>query len=246
MKMNLTFSMVLLGALTATAAPTGLLLHCSFDDGSPTEFRCAPLATLKPRLSGSDLSTVALTDGVHGKALELKEGSTVKYVFDKPTATALQELQPPFTIALWMKKTAEQPKHGIWLATAVDQTEPGGFELFWGWKRAYFRWGKGDGNTLVSPVGLLFLNKFHHIAVVHDGKTITLYVDARPVAQKNDNGNFRPVPMEKRKRYLPTVGQYPARFNAYAHAGVIDDLYIFTRALTAEEIASLGIGTELK
>ena len=220
------------------AADEQLLFHCSFDEGDLSGFTCKPDDVLKPRSPKDDLSTVALVDGVHGKCLELKAGNKVKFVTGKPEC--LQGLTPPFTIALWMKKTAEEPKHGIWLATISDQKEPGGFELFWHWRRALFRWGKGE--DISSPTGVLFLNKWHHIAVTHDGKTITMYVDAIAVAQKEDNGTFKPLPQAKYKKYRPTVGQYPSGFRAYAHIGMLDDIYVFAKALNAEEITKLATG----
>ena len=242
MKTTLTSALVLLCTTAAFAVPEGLLVHCSFDEGTLQEFRCEPEGSLKPRTAKSDLETVALVDGVHGKALELKEGSKVKYVFSKPVAAALQELRPPFTIALWMKKSAEMPKHDIWFATFAAQKQPGGFEFFWNWKRAQLRWGDDKTDVLKTPTGLLYLNKFHHVAVVHDGKQITIYIDTLPAAQMSDNGNFKAVPEAKRKQHLPTVGQYSTPFNAYGHVGVIDDFYAFTRALSPEEITALAVG----
>ena len=229
---------LLLALCFCLAADEQLLFHCSFDEGDLGSFTCKPDDVLKPRSPKDDLSKAALVDGVHGKGLELKAGNKAKFVLGKPEC--LQTLVPPFTIALWMKKTAEEPKHGIWLATISDQKEAGGFELFWFWRRAMFRWGKGDDATIGSPTGVLFLNKWHHIAVTHDGKTITLYIDAIAVAQKEDNGIFKPLPQAKYKKFRPTVGQYPSGFVAYAHVGMIDDIYVFAKALNAEEITKLA------
>ena len=231
---------LLLALCLCRAADEQLLFHCSFDEGDLSGFSCKPDEVLKPRSPKDDLSTVVLVEGVHGKGLELKAGNKVKFVTGKPEQ--LQGLMPPFTIALWMKKTAEEPKHGIWLATISDQKEQGGFELFWHWSRAMFRWGKGDDEKISSPTGLLYLNKWHHIAVTHDGKTITLYVDAIAAAQKDDNGTFRPLPQAKHRKYRPTVGQYPSSFSAYQHVGILDDIYVFGKALNAEEITRLATG----
>lgn len=242
MKASLTSALFLLCSAAVFAASEGLLVHCTFDEGTLQEFRCEPGATLKPRSAGSDLTTAALVGGVHGKALELKAGNKVKYVFSEPVAAALQELRPPFTIALWMKKSAELPKHDIFLATSTVSGEPDGFEFLWNWRRAVLRWGKDTDCQVSSPTGLLYFNKWHHVAVTHDGRTVTVYVDTLPAAQKSDNGSFKPVPAAKRRKFLPTVGQYPSTFNAYGHVGVIDDLYVFTRALLPEEITAIAIG----
>ena len=221
-----------------------LLFHCSFDEGDLNGFACSPGDMLKPRTGKADPSQVALVAAVHGKGLELKENCKTKYVVGNPGA--LQGLKPPFTIALWMKKTAEAPKHGIWLATISDQKEPGGFELCWFWRRAVFRWGKGEDEKISSPAGLLFLDKRHHIAIVHDGTTITLYVDAIAVAQKKDNGTCSPLPQAKHRKFRPTVGNYPSNFNAYQHVGMLDDIYVFATAMNAEEITSLAIGQRMR
>lgn len=234
------FCFLLLALSLCLAAEDGqLLFHCSFDEGDLSEFICRPGNVLGPRIKGEP-SKVALVEGVHGRGLELQAGCKVKYITGKPDA--LLGLTPPFTIALWMKKTAEEPKHDIFLATISDQKEQGGFELFWHWSRAMFRWGKSDDEKIISPSGLLYLNKWHHIAVTHDGKTITLYVDAIAVAQKDDNGTFKPLPQAKHRKYRPTVGQYPTNFNAYQHVGIIDEIYVFGKALNAEEITGLATG----
>jgi len=225
-------------SLCLAAMDEQLIFHCSFDEGNLNGFICEPNEVLKPRTQG-ELPNVAWVEAVHGKGLELKPGCKVKYVTGK--ADALQGLEPPFTIALWMKKTDLLPKHDIFLATISDQSTTGGFELFWHWGRVMFRWGKNEDEKLSSPSGVLYLNKWHHIAVTHDGKSISLYVDAIAVAQTPDNGKFMPLPQEKRKKYRPTVGQYPSSFNAYQHVGILDDIYVFGKALDAVEITRLAM-----
>ena len=232
----------LLCVIVQTAlAESSILMHCSFDDGDLSGFNCVPTGKLAPRKGkgAPDTSKIAVVEGVHGKALELKEGNKVKYVFSD--VSSLQELKPPFTIALWMKKYRELPKRGIWLATSSDQPKPGGFEFFWNWRRVTFRWAKKL--EVASPTSILHFNKWHHVAVTHDTRNITLYIDAIPVAQKQDDGTFAPLPQEMRKKYLPTVGQYPTPFSAYPHVGLIDEIYVLTKALDANELASLAMGT---
>ena len=236
-------ALFLIGAVIGPTAlaDSSILMHCSFDDGDISGFNCVPTGTIAPRKAKGpiDTSKVAVVEGVHGNALELKEGNKVKFVFSE--ASSLQELKPPFTIALWMKKFGELPKRGIWLATSSDQVKPGGFEFFWNWRRVAFRWAKKL--EVASPTSILHYNKWHHVAVTHDGTNITLYIDAIQVAQKQDDGSFAPLPQELRKKFLPTVGQYPTPFSAYPHVGLIDEIYVLKKAIGASELASLAMGS---
>ena len=73
------------------------------------------------------------------------------------------------------------------------------------------------------------LNNYHHLVATYDGSTMTLYSDTVKVAEEIPNQevglNTHPL----------TIGYYPTR----PYSGVIDDIRIYNRALTASEITAL-------
>lgn len=215
-----------------------LLLHISFDNDDTVEEMKSNLenCSLTARARGElDYSKAELVPGIHGQALHLKAGNLLHYHLPARTLT---DLQPPFTIALWAKKTERLPEHGILCATAADAKDFG-FELSWFWRRAIFRWGKKNA-TVSSEGASLLINHWYHIAVTHDGKTVTLYIDAIPQAEKEVE-----VPMNPTKPgYRFTVGQFPTAFDAYPHVGMIDDIFVLSRALDKNEIADLATNSK--
>jgi len=78
---------------------------------------------------------------------------------------------------------------------------------------------------------------WHHIALTNDGKTLLLYVDARVVSSKGlptgQSLTTMTVPLGASRtdsRGQPTMSH---------HSGTYDELQVYNRALTAEEVVSL-------
>ncbi len=224
----------------ASAQEKDLIAHFTFDNDTPPALKSTDgKYVFKSRnQKNPDFSSVEFVKGVHGKALYLKEGNLIHYCLPQGVLT---DFKPPFTIALWVKRTAVHPKHrhGVLCGTCADSTSFG-FEFSWFSRMAMLRWGDGKENSVSTPEGSLTLNKWHHLAVTHDGKVVTIYVDTIPLAVRNVQTPFVAVPENKKFANRFTLGQYPTNFSAYAHIGMLDDLFLFSRALTQEEIASLA------
>ncbi len=247
-KQKIRFSFIaaafVLGMLNCPALDeTGMIVHFTFDNDTPSELKSTDgKYSFKPREGvKADLSTVEFSEGVHGKALHLKNGNVIHYCLPPGTLT---DFKPPFTIALWIKRTTAKAKHnhGIFCGTCADPKDFG-FEFSWFHRRLLLHWGNGRKlYTVASADHSLAVNKWHHVAAAHDGKAVTLYVDAVPIIREEVGIPFIEVPKNKKSANRFTLGNYPTTFHAYPHIGLIDDFFLFSRALSREEIVSLADG----
>ncbi len=243
-KLPAVFVMLLCALNLSALDESGLIAHFTFDDDTAAELKSTDgNYVFKPREGGkADFSHVEFVEGVYGKALHLKKGNTVHYCLPPGVLT---DLKPPFTIALWIKRTEDKTehKHAVFCGTCAEPKEFG-FELSWFWYCLTLRWGDGGKSYAVTtPARTLFVDKWHHAAAVHDGKTVTLYVDGMALTARKADAEFVHVPKDKKFANRFTLGQFPTSFNAYPHVGLMDDLFLFSRTLSREEIVALAEGT---
>lgn len=216
------------------AAENDLLAHWSFDNDTHEGLKSSVgTHVLTPRRKG-DFSTVRFVKGIRGNAIEFLPGNKVHYVLPP---FQLTNIKPPFTFACWLKKTQEEPKRAIICATASDPFDFG-FEFAWMYKMGAFR--RGDRSKSIMK-GSMSVNKWHHLAVTHDGKEMKLYIDCQLIETKDASGITFPEVPKKESSYRFTLGQYPTNWNAYAFTGMLDDLFIYSRALSADEIGNLSL-----
>ena len=221
----------------------GLIAHFTFDEDTLSELKSTVENHIFSPREGvrANLSKVEFSRGVHGKSIHLKNGNTVHYCLPPGTLT---DFKPPFTIAAWIKRTTVKTKnnHGVFCGTCADP-KAFGFEFSWFWFSLRLSWGNNGKNYSVSsPPRSLFVNKWHHVAAVHDGKTVRLYIDGMPVAEKSIDAGFADIPGNRKNANRFTLGQYPTNFCAYPHVGLMDDLFLFSRALSREEIITMAEG----
>jgi hypothetical protein len=86
---------------------------------------------------------------------------------------------------------------------------------------------------LASGSGALSLNQWHFIAGTFDGATANLYVDGQLA------GTLSGVTLTAPPSFATELGSMGVNPPNYANDGTIDELMIFSRALTATEIADL-------
>lgn len=216
------------------AADKDLLAHWSFDNDTVEGLKSSVGdLVLSPR-SGKDLSKVRFVQGMRGKAVEFLPDNKVHYALPP---FKLTDIKPPFTFACWVKKTQEEPKRAIICATASDPFDFG-FEFAWMYKMGAFR--RGDRSKSIMK-GAMTVNKWHHIAVTHDGKEMKLYIDTKLTDTKDASGLTFPEVPKNQSAFRFTVGHYPTTWHAYAFTGMLDDLFVFARALNEEEIGNLSL-----
>ena len=87
----------------------------------------------------------------------------------------------------------------------------------------------------VGPIGL---NRFHHIAVTAEGAVLRLYIDGQLKLERTDVGprvlNDTPV----------LIGRSAGATSPNWFKGIIDDVRIYSRALSAQEVEQLRGATD--
>lgn len=164
-----------------------------------------------------------------------------------------------FTVALWFKTTqsAASPRTRFWsnptligAATAGWGSNDLGLTLENG-KIAYFHGLQGEGTDMSWFSSLAVADgKWHHVALVDEGPRILVYLDgklARGEVILNTGGGSASLGEQIQTAAGKSIGATPLFIGAsneggpnYAFRGLMDDVRIWNRALSAEEVALLN------
>lgn len=172
-----------------------------------------------------------LEPGIIGKALRLKEGDQAFL-----TVAKSGDLMPAkgLTAMAWIKPSARNKTYEILTCKGDKSGDPPwpGWRLRFFWARAQFQYGTADGKEprVESAEWSVPAGFWSHVAVTYDGTTMRLYVNGVEKASAPAEGDILAA-----KRPL-VIGNYIGRKNAYAFDGLLDDLKVFGRALTADEV----------
>ena len=174
-----------------------------------------------------------LVDGVSGKALQFG---------DKVGGVMLPGLKVDFTgsftivTTLKMDKAAAEPKNyrkfkDIW--GNCGTRGPGvRLTVFYGGLQFNSGDGKKSNSFMTRSADYRIpLDKYFQVTVTYDGKTVTMYADGRKLAAKD-----MVITAGKQTFCIGSCGGA-----AYGFMGAIDDLAIYDRALSAEEVATLAM-----
>jgi sialidase-1 len=169
-----------------------------------------------------------ITEGVFGSALTLEDG----YV-EVPFADSLAIGADPFTAATWFR-TSDQSAQALMWAFGVG----GGAAQWWvrvepanNRVRALIE--TDQGVTSIAAPGNFANGDWHHLALVRDDTTFTLYIDGAPAASTPSiAGTLTANPSTG-----VHLGQRPDGANRLV--GDLDEAWMFASALTATEIATL-------
>jgi len=172
-----------------------------------------------PQGTGKLHGGAKLGAGKKGHGLHLTAGGWSDFP-DRPEYDDLVE----FTLTLWIKPETLDPmpvfvSHGFW-------GQEGIFLQFLGHRvRAYIGGGRvTDGGSPVT-------GRWQHVAVVRSGDQLTTYLDGRPVVR----GRFPPTPVGVYRAPL-RIGQYMQPAPEYQTKGVIDEVKLYLRPLSEQEI----------
>jgi phosphodiesterase/alkaline phosphatase D-like protein len=94
----------------------------------------------------------------------------------------------------------------------------------------------GDTTTLVANTGNIPLNQWSHAVARYDGSTMTLYLNGQEVGSTAKSGE-----LSTDANVGINIGRNPSGYGPWN--GMIDDVRIYSRALTAQEIQDLFDGT---
>jgi hypothetical protein len=146
-----------------------------------------------------------------------------------------------FTAALWARNTEGGHTNGMVWNSAGDTVGALGWALGFGDGRAAARLGRNNDGTYEEQIQLsgrqvLPAGEWHHLAIVSDGTTFTLYVDGSPQAARALGSNrAAPAPRHTELRF----GR-PFRLSSWTFAGDLDEARLWRRGLAAAEVAALA------
>ncbi|MEZ4716691.1 MAG: LamG domain-containing protein [Caldilineaceae bacterium] len=93
----------------------------------------------------------------------------------------------------------------------------------------------GTTTTLIAAEGTLATDVWHHAAMTYDGVRLRVYLDGTEVGSMSLSGVVTADP-----NVPVAVGAQPQGAGNNTFAGLIDDVRIYTRALSAAEIGQLA------
>ncbi len=157
-------------------------------------------------------------------------------------------LTSAFTVVGWHQQTTLPGANGFWeLANSTEQ-----IQVFLGYvdynsvtyrlQATYSPQGRSvDANIFYNVT--LDITRFHHFGITFDGTTMTLYLDGKsvgtinPTVENGNSGSDNGLYVGGKGTYIVTTGggNDAGLDNTYS-----DDMGLFTRALTATEIAELA------
>ena len=226
-----TISSVLADPLPTEAIKEGLILHYNFDR--------EPIGGTITDLSGNGNDGHAVgvrwtSEGHSNGAIIF--GPTNSYI----TVTNNQALNPPqFTLSVWIKASY---KDKFW-RRIFDKGFGHGYDLTMGGDDNGKSWeGQMFFEVVTAAAGTRMQvtdGKWHHVAGTFDAAQLQIYVDGRRVGMVPAKG--KPVPT----MYDLTIGQNRSNANQATENGqasffgVMDDVMMFNRALSADEVQAL-------
>ena len=215
-------------AVSAPAADPSLVLHLRFDDGAGTVAEDSSIY----RNNGTVVGDAQWVEGVSGTALEFVAGSHVT-VPEIPQYDVTSEV----SLMAWVKANTVPN----W-ARVIDksQWQTSGFDLVLtqnvGLARLEFF--VSDTTSLVDGTTVVIDNEWHFIAATFGDKTLRVYVDgqlegeATSVNQVDMNPNDWPI----------MIGGETSSNGGNQYFGLIDEVAMFDRRLSDEEIAGIFTG----
>jgi uncharacterized repeat protein (TIGR01451 family)/PGF-CTERM protein len=223
------FVMVGLASPAIAQASTDVVLILHFDEGSGTIVK-------DESGHGNDGTIYGATwvDGKYGKALSF-DGKD-DYV---NLGSAVNFGDGDLTIEAWIKIVGDSHKYyhtiisddyGKTILYSLGVRDSNGHPY------TYFRDNKND---FVNPEGSVSLkdNKWHHIVAVRDGTSAYLYIDGS-VVDSDENANLGAID----SGHSDWIGYKPDNNGAFN--GIIDEVHIYNRALTTDEIKAHYEGKE--
>ena len=95
---------------------------------------------------------------------------------------------------------------------------------------------KDDTRTSAQGTAPILDDKWHHVAGTYDGKTVRLYINGSDVANAPFSGKL--VDTDANLVVGMFEGDAP-----YAFKGVVDEVVVFSKALTPQEIKDVSLGS---
>lgn len=214
-------------ALTNDSLWTGMVAHYTFDEGD---------GTVLPDHSGFGRDgtlhgTSWVTEGRFGGAMRFDYGTFIT-VADFPDATA------SWSVAVWLKlPPTGEPSRRYATVLSAEEDLTGGWQVNVtpGPSMHYAFWTGPNTLDYAYAEARVSLDQWIHVVGVVDGKekTITLYIGGQAVVRKSIPHTILPgVPQLSMGTWSGVVERY--------FVGLVDEVLIYSRALAADEVHTLG------
>jgi len=212
----------------SVSLPAGLVAWWKMDEpaGSSTAVDAsgngnnATLSGLNPALTW--------TTGRTGGALKC-DGSGSALVSD---STTLDGITAGVTISAWVNRLGASTGFTAVLSREIGTTITEYYYLGLSGDKAEFYSSSGGLSATSIPIGI-----WTHMAVTDDGSTVRVYVNGFQVASKNVNDVFK---ADTSRLTICGNQNDPSGAVTQRWNGLVDDLQLYNRPLTATEIASLA------
>ncbi|MGO9111560.1 MAG: LamG domain-containing protein [Thermoguttaceae bacterium] len=204
-------------AKPAAEKQTGPVACWKFDEGTGE--------TAKDSAGKNDgkLVNAKWVDGKVGKAIELSGSNSYAEVPDAPALN----LTGAITIEAWVKHKGATFKDWEAILAKGDNT----YRMHLSRDKHTFDLGINYGGYDLACEVVPEADKWHFVVATYDGTQASLYVDGKKVASNQDCPNQ--IDTNDRPLYIGNNSDYPER----GFTGVIGEVKIYDRALSADEIA---------
>ena len=221
--------------------PRDALLHLTLDEAEGEQVGDRAHGLPGPGLQhGRVVGTPRWAPARTGGGFEFKEGEEA---FLEVADAGDFERDQPFTLSLWLRpvKTGEgKDSQGSLLARLEEGESRRGFELYYETnQRLYMQLAhEAESSAIrIRSEREIRWNKWQHICVTYDGSStaggIRIFVDGVPWAVKGEQDNLKgSVRTEEPLR----IGSRP---NGFRPLGTVDEIRIFSRALSEDEAHAL-------
>jgi hypothetical protein len=224
-------SLLLTMATAAQCQENGLVAHWTMDEIVGGIVPDVTGHGHDAKVGGVEGAQPQVVPGIIGKALTFQEDQEPFLSVAKPEDLALLKR---LTVMAWIKPVARNKAYEI-IGNKGDKSGnppwPGWrFRFFW--TRIMFQYGTADGKEprATSPEWSVPAGFWSHVAATFDGQTIRVFVNGVEKGSAPGEGEIMP------RKSPVIIGNYVGRKNAYAFDGLLDDVKVFSRPLTVEEI----------
>ena len=165
--------------------------------------------------------------GLRGEALRFPPEHQSWVALDKRF-----KLEPPFTIAVWVKPQTRRASMDLLGHKAHSWRE--GWRFVFSLRRMFLEYSDGKENIQVRrDQHQAQEGQWTFVAAVHDGEHISLHVDGQEVQKE-------PATKAVISKHQAILGNYVVDKKTYGFIGDMDEFIILQQALTTDELVKLG------
>jgi len=183
--------------------------------------------------------TASFVDGKYGEAVKLSARYRESIEVMNTPAIANDE----FSISFWVRNSDESEPYGHiishvnfggtagWLVDMTSSTSSQPFV-----QRLQFGVTNTQGNLIAPPEVEIPQERFVHVAGVFDGSVVRTYIDGKLAGEVPFSGSYNPDPGTPLR-----MGSASYSTSTNRWSGVLDDLWLFDRALMEDEVMGIAM-----